>query len=209
MTAGTIVFWRHGQTEYNAAQRLQGQVDIPLNDLGRRQAVRAAEVLAVERRPTHVVSSDLSRAVDTAQALAERTGLAVRTDARLRERGFGAWEGRTHEEIRSGWPEAFASWRRGNEPEGVGAETRAEAGQRVAAAVAATAEDLHDDDVLLVVAHGAAITLAQSVLLGLDPGSWFGMTGLDNCRWSTLLPNPGRAPAWRLSSYNVGVPAEA
>ncbi|WP_127131581.1 histidine phosphatase family protein [Georgenia sp. SYP-B2076] len=203
MSAGTIVLWRHGQTEYNASKRLQGQVDIALNETGRAQAARAAEVLAA-LEPTRIVTSDLVRAAATARALGDLTGLEPAPDARLRERSFGDWEGLTAEQIRSGWPEAWAAWRQGKEPDGVGAETRSDAGRRVAEAVEEVAADLGRDDVLVVVAHGAAITLGQSVLLGLDPAAWFGLTGLDNCRWTSMHPNPGREPAWRLAGYNIG-----
>jgi len=204
MTAGTVILWRHGQTDHNAARRLQGQSDIPLNDAGVRQADLAATALAA-LEPTRIITSDLARAVATAQALANRTGLQPSADARLRERSFGAWEGLTQEEIKASWPEAFSAWRRGREPEGVGAETRTDCGTRVAAAVEDAAGDLDDGDVLVVVGHGAAITLGQTVMLGLDPGRWFGLTGLENSGWTLMHPNPGREPVWRLSAYNLGL----
>lgn len=208
MSAGRIILWRHGQTEYNAGGRLQGQVDIPLNGAGRRQAARAAQALA-QWRPAKIISSDLSRAADTARALADAAGVGVELDSRLRERSFGRWEGLTHAEIESGWPEAYRSWRHGAEPEGVGAETRQEVGTRVAEAILDAAVQLGADDTLVTVAHGAALTLGQSVLQDLDPEGWFGLTGLENCRWAILVPNPGRRPYWRLSAYNVGAPDEA
>lgn len=204
MTAGTVILWRHGQTDHNAARRLQGQSDIPLNDAGIRQANLAATALAA-LEPTRIITSDLRRAVSTAQALADRTGLQPTVDVRLRERSFGAWEGLTQDEIRASWPEAFDAWRHGHEPEGVGAETRSDCGTRVAEAVEEAATELDERDVLVVVGHGAAITLGQTVMLGLDPGSWFGLTGLENSGWALMHPNPGREPEWRLSAYNLGL----
>ncbi|WP_043497586.1 histidine phosphatase family protein [Georgenia sp. SUBG003] len=204
MTAGTVILWRHGQTDYNAARRLQGQSDIPLNHAGVRQADLAATALAA-LEPTRIITSDLDRAVSTAQALANRTGLQPSADARLRERSFGEWEGLTQEQIKASWPEAFAAWRQGREPEGVGAETRRDCATRVAAAVQEAAAELDDGDVLVVVGHGAAITLGQTAMLGLDPGSWFGLTGLENSGWTLMHPNPGREPGWRLSAYNLGL----
>jgi glucosyl-3-phosphoglycerate phosphatase len=204
MTAGTVILWRHGQTDHNAARRLQGQSDIPLNDAGVRQANLAATALAA-LEPTRIITSDLGRAVSTAQALADRTGLQPTTDVRLRERSFGAWEGLTQEEIKASWPDAFVAWRHGREPEGVGAETRTACGTRVAQAVEEAAAELDERDVLVVVGHGAAITLGQTVMLGLDPGSWFGLTGLENSGWTLMHPNPGREPVWRLSAYNLGL----
>ncbi|MFH5823805.1 histidine phosphatase family protein [Georgenia sp. AZ-5] len=203
MTAGTVVLWRHGQTEYNASLRLQGQSDIALNATGRRQAAAAAEVLAA-LEPTRIITSDLVRAQETAQVLAGVAGVQATRDVRLRERSFGVWEGLTGAEIETGWPAEYAAWRRGQEPEGVGAESRAGCGVRVAEAVEEVADELDRDDVLVVVAHGAAITCGQTVLLGLEPGGWFGFTGLENCRWSTMHPNRGREPAWRLAGYNIG-----
>ena len=91
MTAGTLVLVRHGRTEYNAAQRLQGQVDIPLDDVGRWQAEVGAQALLARFSPTAIVSSDLQRAAATAQYLGDAVGLEVAYDARLRERSFGAW----------------------------------------------------------------------------------------------------------------------
>ncbi|TRW44597.1 histidine phosphatase family protein [Georgenia yuyongxinii] len=203
MSAGTIILWRHGQTEFNATKRLQGQSDIALNAVGRRQAARAAGVLAT-LEPTRIVTSDLVRAAETAGVLADLAGVEAAVDTRLRERSFGLWEGLTGEEIEAGWPAEHAAWRAGREPAGVGTESRAACGQRVAEAVEEAAGELERDDVLVVVAHGAAITCGQTVLLGLDPSGWMGLTGLENCRWSSLHPNGGRAPAWRLAGYNIG-----
>ncbi|HLS49960.1 MAG TPA: histidine phosphatase family protein [Actinomycetaceae bacterium] len=203
MTGPLIVLWRHGRTALNAAGRLQGQSDIDLDDVGRAQAQAAAAALAA-LVPTKIVSSDLRRARDTASALAEITGVRVEDDPRLRERNFGLWEGLDREEIERGWPTAFAAWRRGREPEGIGADSRRDVAARMHEAILEHAAGLSGDDVVVVVSHGAAITLALSALLSLDPQSWFGFAGLDNCHWAVLAPNPGRSPGWRLTAHNVG-----
>ena len=94
MTAVTrLLPWRHGETEWNAAGRVQGQLDPELSDVGRAQAAVAAPRLA-EQRPDAIVASDLRRAADTAAVLAALTGLEVTLDARLRERFHGEWQGR-------------------------------------------------------------------------------------------------------------------
>ena len=81
MTIRRLVMLRHGQTEYNAGSRMQGQLDTDLSDLGREQAVSAAEVLA-KRQPLLIVSSDLRRALDTAVALGDRRGVGRLGDPR-------------------------------------------------------------------------------------------------------------------------------
>lgn len=93
-----LVLLRHGQTTFNADSRMQGQLDTGLSDLGRAQAVAAAEVLA-KRLPLAIVSSDLQRAYDTATALADRCHVGVSVDERLRETHLGDWQGLTHHEV--------------------------------------------------------------------------------------------------------------
>ena len=99
-----LIVWRHGNTDWNAASRVQGQTDVPLNELGREQARAAAPLLAA-LRPDAIVSSDLRRAADTAAALAALTGLPVRADARLRERHFGQWQGLHLTEVAERFPD--------------------------------------------------------------------------------------------------------
>ncbi len=203
MTARAVVLWRHGRTAYNAEARMQGQIDIPLDDVGRWQAAQGAQHLASRHRPARIVASDLGRAHGTAAALGELTGLEVATDPRLRERSFGEWEGLTAAEIRQRWPEDYEIWRERGDPVRTGAETRAEVGERVAAAVADHASAMGDDQTLVVVSHGAAITLGISRLLGLDAG-WRGMGGLHNAHWSLLRPSGRRPGTWYLESHNLG-----
>lgn len=205
MTAGTLVLWRHGRTEYNATARLQGQVDIPLDDVGAWQAREAAADLARRHEPTRLVSSDLGRAAATAQALAELAGVDVELDARLRERAFGEWEGLTSEEIAARWPDEHRVWRTGGDPVREGAETRRDVAQRMAEAVADHVGRTPDGGTLVLVSHGAAITLALTALLGLDVQTWRGVVGLHNAHWATLQANrAGAVPAWRLETLNIG-----
>lgn len=202
MSATAVLLWRHGQTAYNRSGRLQGQVDIPLNETGTAQAEAAAEILA-QVGPGRIVSSDLQRARRTAQSLADLVGVNVECDHLLRERGFGDWEGLTHHEISSSWPEQFRIWESGGHPEGIGAERRRDTGQRVAQAVRAAAS--LTDGVLVIVSHGAAISSGITALLAQDPEVWRGITGLGNCHWSLLRPNTGSEPQWRLAAHNVGL----
>ncbi|WP_066587595.1 histidine phosphatase family protein [Cellulomonas timonensis] len=204
MTAGRVLLWRHGRTAHNASGRLQGQVDIPLDDVGRWQAHTAAAALTARYRPTLIVSSDLSRARATAEALAEQAGLDLVLDPRVRERSFGDWEGMTSLEIAERWPADHAAWAQGGEPHRPGGESRADVAQRMHEAVVEHAAGLDAGDTLVVVTHGAAISLAVGALLGL-PADWRGITGPSNAHWAEL--HAGRAShggAWRLTGYNLG-----
>lgn len=204
MAARTLVLWRHGRTEWNATARLQGHADIPLDDVGRWQVREAAHHLAQRHRPARIVTSDLGRAVETGRALGALTGQEVVPDARLRERGFGDWEGLTATEIGERWPEAYAVWRSGQDPHRTGSETRAAVAERVVAAAREHLAALDDDDTLVLVSHGAAITLALAALLGQDPATWRGISGLHNAHWSLLRASHRRGPAWYLESHNLG-----
>lgn len=110
MRVRRLVMLRHGQTEFNAGSRMQGQLDTDLTDLGRAQAVAAAEVLA-KRQPLLIVSSDLRRASDTAAALGQHSGMPVLLDTRLRETHLGDWQGLTHHEVDAAAPGARLAWR--------------------------------------------------------------------------------------------------
>lgn len=205
MTAGTVILWRHGRTSYNAGARLQGQIDIPLDDVGGWQVEQAALDLWRRHSPSRIVASDLGRAAATAARLAELVGLQVTTDRRLRERDFGEWEGLSGEEIGERWPEEYAVWQRGGDPRRTGAETRAAVAERIAAAVRELAGPMDRGDTLVVVSHGAAISLGLTALLGLDAVAWRGLVGLHNAHWSVLRASRGDAvPPWRLESHNVG-----
>ncbi|GAA1868347.1 histidine phosphatase family protein [Myceligenerans crystallogenes] len=205
MTAGTIVLLRHGRTAYNHTKRLQGQIDIPLDDVGRWQAEQGANALASSHTAVKIVASDLERAFDTATAYAKLVELDVESDARLRERSFGEWEGLTGEEIAARWPDEHAAWRAGADPVRAGAESRAAVAERTAAAVVEHAAALGDDDTLVVVSHGAAITLALTRMMDEDPTTWRGISGLHNVHWSHLRASGAQArPAWRLVAHNVG-----
>ncbi len=203
MTARAVVLWRHGRTAYNAAGRMQGRIDIPLDEVGRWQAAQGAQHLALRHAPARIVSSDLVRAVSTAQELSRLTSVPVVLDEGLRERSFGAWEGLTAGEIREQWPEQFDVWRAGGDPRRTGAETRVEVAERFSAAVERHAEDLGPDETLVVVAHGAAIGLGIGALLGLDADQRV-VAGLHNAHWSLVRPSGRRPGSWFLEAHNLG-----
>jgi broad specificity phosphatase PhoE len=161
----TLLLARHGETDWNRDGRWQGLSDTRLNDLGREQAEALAAGLddAVEV----VYSSDLARARETAEIVAARLGLEVRLDPRLRERGFGAWEGLTTAEIENRFAESHRRWRAG---EGAGAED-AEPFAAFAARIHAFLEDAvrqHPGQTVLVIAHGGSIRVIHALATGLD-----------------------------------------
>jgi probable phosphoglycerate mutase len=109
----TLYLVRHGETDHNATGRAMGQMDVPLNARGLDQARQTAEFL--RRYPIErILSSDLSRAVATAQPLADALGVTVEPDKRLRELTFGILEGKTVAECEAVDPESVARWRSGD-----------------------------------------------------------------------------------------------
>lgn len=220
MTAGTLIFLRHGRTAYNAEGRLQGQVDIPLDDIGQWQAATAAEELAGRVRAmlqpdstVRIVSSDLMRAAATAEALGAHLDVSVEFDERLREQAFGEWEGITRDEIMERWPEEATTWLAGGARGGEGAESRVETGDRVAEIATEVAHAGRKQDIAILVSHGAAITSGITTLMGLNPEGWRGLQGLDNAYWSVLVSsstNRTGSGGWRLAAHNHGpqVPIE-
>lgn len=201
--ATKIIFWRHGQTDYNLQGRVQGQVDIPLNETGIAQAEAAAKEL-VKVNPERIICSDLRRAQATAQALADICSqeIAPLPDERLRERAFGDFEGLSAKELKARFAPRYEEWRATGECPVAGVESRAEVGSRVAKCVLEYFEQV--EGALVVVSHGSALTQGLVKILGLDPLAWQGLRGLDNCHWSTLIPY-SREPGWRLVSHNLGV----
>lgn len=198
--AERVVLWRHGRTAANAEGRFQGQLDVPLDDHGHQQAEQAASALAA-LEPARLVSSDLSRAVQTAQALADRTGLEVETDPALRELHAGSWQGLLHPEITARWPQMHAAWRSGEDVAVGGGERRSEVGRRVAASVRRHAATTPDGGTLVVTSHSGALRAAVLQLLGLSTDAWPRLGSLANCRWALVVPRDG---GWTLAGYDLG-----
>lgn len=213
MRVRRLVMLRHGQTEFNAGSRMQGQLDTDLSDLGRAQAVAAAEVLA-KRQPLRIVSSDLRRAHDTALTLGEHSGLAVAVDARLRETHLGDWQGMTHSEVDAASPGARLAWRDDARWAPHGGESRIDVADRslplVAELVAGEPEWGADDAErpVVLVAHGGLIAALTAALLDLPVDTWPVLGGMGNASWAQLSAH---APAdagfpdvrWRLDVWNA------
>lgn len=175
MIESTRVFvLRHGQTAWNAERRLQGQLDVPLDDTGRWQAARLAEALADEGLVA-IYSSDLQRAHATAMALAVATGLAVRTHTALRERSFGCLEGLSYAEIDARFPVDALHWRqRDLRFAPGGGETLPGFLQRCVPFVAQLAGG-HPGQAIAVVAHGGVLDCLYRSAAGIAldaPRTW-------------------------------------
>ncbi|NVN00019.1 histidine phosphatase family protein [Arthrobacter sp. SDTb3-6] len=211
-----VIFWRHGRTSWNAARRFQGQSDIPLDEVGAGQAERSAALLAGKLAAlpgpgaVRIVSSDLSRAFATAQALASLTGEAITVDARLRETYGGRWEGLAFEEIERAYPAEIKLWQL-DEPNvrAGGGETRREVAGRMVAAILDGIDAMPEGGTLVVATHGGATRVGLAKLLGLPEELWRTLSGLSNCHWSVVEQSqPSLAGAsewhWRLTEHNVG-----
>ncbi|MBM7366477.1 histidine phosphatase family protein [Gordonia hydrophobica] len=206
-----LILLRHGETEYNAGRRMQGQLDTDLSSIGTAQAEVAGRALAT-RGPLLIRSSDLRRAHDTAKALASVTGQEVVTDVRLRETHLGDWQGMTHTEVDDQSPGARRLWRddaRWAPPNG---ESRVEVAARSVPVVAELVDQLDDwgqgDDAeapVVLVAHGGVIAALTAGLLNLPVANWPIFGGLANTSWVQLSGHalPGEAPVWRLDVWNA------
>jgi uncharacterized phosphatase len=166
----TLLLVRHGETDWNAAGRLQGHTDRPLNDHGRKQAKELADRLAGEGADA-IYASDLARAKETAEIIGMRLGLPVVIDADLREKNFGNWEGLTGDE------------RIHVEFEG---ESVQEHRERVLRAIERISER-HPGQRVIVVTHGGSLRRIQAAVNGVaDPV-------IDNCAvWTYQVEAEGR-----------------
>ena len=195
-----LIVWRHGQTDWNVAGRLQGQTDTSLNETGHAQAAEMAARLAT-LSPSRIVSSDLERAASTAEKLATLVGLPVETDARLREVSFGEREGLTRREVRDRYPELEARFRRGEEIVSPGGESHADAAERFSAALREVTAVMASDETVVVVAHGAVIRVGICAFIGLPQEYWRSFGGFSNGCWAVLQEGFGR---WQITEWNAG-----
>jgi 2,3-bisphosphoglycerate-dependent phosphoglycerate mutase len=165
---------RHGETDWNLAQRFQGHTDIPLNATGEQQAELLARRLA--REPIQAIyASDLKRAHATAAASGRALGLPVVAEAGLRERHFGVFEGLTFSEIAQRFPEEHRRWA-SREPRFAvgGGESLEDVARRVGGVLDALAVR-HPDDTIMLVTHGGALDVIYRRVMGInleEPRAW-------------------------------------
>jgi 2,3-bisphosphoglycerate-dependent phosphoglycerate mutase len=158
---------RHGETAWNAEHRVQGQLDVPLNDYGRRQAQAVAAALGKERFSV-IYSSDLGRARETAAPTAQALGMEVKIDPALRERHYGIFQTLTYADVKLKYPEDYARFER-REPEydfRTGESLRAfyERSVKCMTAIAAA----HPEENVLVFTHGGVLDKLYRFVTGLS-----------------------------------------
>lgn len=184
-----IIAIRHGETTWNVDTRIQGHLNIPLNDTGRRQAHRMA--LALRSNPiTAIYASDLARAWETAQYLGRALRVEVTREEGLRERGFGEFEGKTYAEIEALMPEQSRRWRQ-RDPHFAppGGESLLALRHRVVAATEQLAAR-HPGELIALVGHGGVMDVLYRAATRLDiqaPRTW----ALGNAAINRLLWTPG------------------
>ncbi len=180
----TVLLIRHGETQWNADHRVQGHLDVPLSSRGEEQAQLLAAWLRQEPLDA-VYSSDLSRAYRTAEALT-REGLPLHVEPRLKEAGFGSFQGLTTQEIAEQFPEPFRLWRedaiRHRPP---GGETLEDLQERCMAALAELIPR-HPEQVIAVVAHGGPVRVMVCGLLGVSLDV-YPMLRVDNTSLSRIV----------------------
>ncbi|APW40486.1 histidine phosphatase family protein [Rhodoferax koreense] len=187
MQATRLIAIRHGETAWNVDTRIQGHLDIPLNAMGRWQAQRAAQALAGEAI-TAVYASDLSRAFETAGAVAAVAGVEVIPEPGLRERHFGVFQGRTFAEIEAESPEQALRWRK-RDPDyaSEGGESLNIFRDRVVGTVARLAAR-HPDELIVLVAHGGVMDVLYRAATGQGlqaPRTWLlGNAAINRLLWT-------------------------
>jgi probable phosphoglycerate mutase len=185
-----LLLVRHGQSTWNNEHRIQGQLDPPLSEEGRRQAARLGRRLA-GRRFSGFYSSDLKRAAETSSLIGEAVGIQPAPMVELREIYLGQWEGLRTEDLAIRFPEAWESWT--EEPDWdlvPGGEGSAAFGARVGAALDAIFERHQEGDVL-VVTHGGVIQIALHQVVG-RPGRGIFPFRIQNSSVSVIEKRNGR-----------------
>ncbi|MDQ4055527.1 MAG: histidine phosphatase family protein [Actinomycetota bacterium] len=200
----TLLLLRHGQTSWNHERRIQGHTDSQLDELGHAQARAAAKEIAA-LRPARIWTSDLARAADTADYVAEASGLDPTPDPRLREYALGPRQTMTHAEYAAAHPEEWAEFRRGHFDVVPGGEKTVDVAARTTASLRELLAATAPGELSVAVTHGAAAKVAIAASLGWDLSEALTLGGLDNGCWAILAESPvtGRL---RLAAYNAAAP---
>lgn len=180
-----LLLLRHGQTAWNLEQRIQGQIDVPLDDTGVLQAEKVAPEIAA-MRPAFVRSSDLSRARVTAETVADACGLQVRLDPRLREFDLGERSGTLLSDYAATAADEFAAFHSGRYDVVPGGESRDQVVNRFVPALADALAEVPEGGLGVVVAHGAALKVSITEWLGWPPELALTLHAFGNCHWALV-----------------------
>lgn len=189
-----IFLIRHGETDWNAAGRWQGHAPVPLNTVGQAQSAALGQYMAQQDITLAALySSDLLRAMQTAQAVADALGLDVRPDARLREYDLGEWQGLTRAEVQSWDAERYAAVAADSyKMPRPGGESREETEIRMRAAFDAIAAQ-HTGHTVGLVSHGGSLGMLLRSLVNLTTRPNLTNTSL------TIVEQDSPGAAWRLT----------
>jgi broad specificity phosphatase PhoE len=187
---------RHGETEWNREGRWQGQGGPGLNQTGREQAATLAARLAALKLDA-LYTSDLARAIETAEIVAAATGLIAIADAGLREVDVGDWRGLTREQVAHSHPNGYRRWLQG-EAGWSGGETYEQMHARAVAAVAAIVAGATGERIAII-SHGGAVRALAANAVGLPKHDRLRIDGARNCSLTTLQYGPYGI---RLVGYN-------
>jgi broad specificity phosphatase PhoE len=195
----TLYLIRHGETEWNVSGRWQGHTDIPLNDVGKRQAELVANRLRAEEvRFDAIYSSDLSRAFQTAWAIGAAVGVAVQLFPPLREIDLGVWSGLTREEIQARYPIELSLLEQGQDIARGGGETNAALTKRVSESVRALAEQ-HPGETLCLVGHGGSL---RALMRQSTKGAALDALNAHHLNNASISVMVYENNTWELLSYN-------
>lgn len=191
-------FLRHGETAWNAEGRLCGRTDVPLSDVGRHQAQLLA--LRVEALPTEALySSPLSRALETACLVGQALGREPVVDGRLAELNYGAWEGRTFDEIKRTEPAVYRAW---DEDPGELAPPEGETGVHLIERATPFLEDVaqrHRSGNVVVVCHKTVCRLLACHIMGVPLAEYRRRIPMENAALNIFEAVEGK---WRMVSLN-------
>jgi broad specificity phosphatase PhoE len=199
--ARRVIVLRHGETDHNARGVWQGQLDSDLSERGRAQAREAAAALAAYE-PALVVASDLRRAAETGDEVAQRCGLPISYDGRWREIHVGQWAGMTAAEVNAEYPEERLRHLRGEDfRRGVDGESLSDVAQRVRSALDDLLDDLQPGQTAVVATHGVTGRVVIAELVDLDRlTAWRVLGGFGNCHWAEVVE---AETGWRIQTWNA------
>lgn len=196
-----FVLVRHGRTEGNVRRVLVGRLDIPLDELGEKQAEAVGDYLVTTHKPDIVISSPLIRAHNTARAIAARFDMPISFDEELMELNFGAYEGMSVEQISEVNPEFVATFGDVDHdrhwPEG---ERLSEFHERVMGAFTRIAS-IYNNHTVVVVSHGGVLGSWSAQLMGTHPNDWTRFQ-IQNCSVTHVELGPASSTIHRFNDVD-------